>query len=76
MLIDLDPQSGLTKSLGLNPRELEDTIYEPLATPKVSLSQVLHKEVFPKADLAPSNMQLAGVEALYGTKTEGSGSRS
>ena len=71
LLIDLDPQSGLTKSLGLDPRSLEEGIYDPLASSKVPLASVTKANIFPGADLVPSSMHLSSIEALHGTRQDG-----
>lgn len=59
LLIDLDPQACLTKSLGLKPYELKKTVYH-LLVGKASLKEVMvnRKGLF----VVPSNIGLSGVD--------------
>ena len=63
LLIDLDPQSGLTHSLGYDPYTLQKTIYNCLIDPDhVSLQEVLVETKIPRVFLAPANLDLAAAE--------------
>jgi chromosome partitioning protein len=65
LLVDLDPQASLTLALGLNPDELETTVYEVLAQAvqgeEADLSVVI-RQTSPGCDLAPSNLTLSQAE--------------
>ena len=64
LLIDLDPQAGLTASLGYDPDGPQKTIYNSLTDPEgVPLKSILIKTELSGVCLAPSNLDLAGAEA-------------
>jgi len=64
LLLDLDPQAGLTTGLGFDPDEFETTIYAALIDPEsVSLQQITISTKVPNVWLVPSNLDLAGAEA-------------
>ncbi|MEM3434126.1 MAG: ParA family protein [Candidatus Methanomethyliaceae archaeon] len=64
LLVDLDPQAGLTTSLGFDPDKFETTIYAALIDPEVvSLPEITVKTRVPNLWLVPSNLDLAGAEA-------------
>lgn len=61
LLVDLDPQSNLTTCLGLNPDELDYTIYDVLLNPKEGAGfaiQQMRENLF----LIPSTLGLATAE--------------
>ncbi|MBA7493697.1 hypothetical protein ES702_04259 [subsurface metagenome] len=63
LLIDLDPQAGLTTSLGLNPHSFDLTIYNVLINPESTrLQQIIGQTNVPNLYFAPSNLDLAGAE--------------
>jgi len=64
LLIDFDPQAGLTASLGFKPDSFSGakTIYEALMD-QVSLAEVIIKTNIERVDLVPSKLDLAGAEA-------------
>ncbi|MDH4138934.1 MAG: AAA family ATPase, partial [Anaerolineae bacterium] len=63
LLIDLDPQAALSTGFGINSYELEETIYNALVVPdSISLESVIHYEIRPNLDVAPSNIDLAAAE--------------
>jgi chromosome partitioning protein len=63
LLIDLDPQAALSIGFGINSYELEETIYDALVVPdSISLQSVIHYEIRPNLDIAPSNIDLAAAE--------------
>jgi len=64
LLVDWDPQSSLTISLGLNPESLELTGYDVLTSiirgnGRYTLRDVLQKTNNPKVDLVPANIELS-----------------
>ncbi len=68
LLVDLDPQAGLTTSLGYDPENFERTIYKNLIHPDMDLlSDVMMACSIPSTDFVPANLDLAGAEAeLFG----------
>ncbi len=62
LVVDLDPQAGLTVSLGFDPDKLDKTIYHVLLEEEDVTRAVVPTKV-PQMDLVPANLDLAGVEA-------------
>jgi chromosome partitioning protein len=62
LLVDLDPQAHATMGCGYNPDESDQTIYDALTNPLVSLSAVIKDTSLELLDLVPSNALLAGAE--------------
>jgi len=63
LLVDLDPQGGLTIGLGFNPDNFEKTIYDVLINSQLNLKSVIIKTKVPGIDLTPANQDLSGAEA-------------
>lgn len=75
LLIDFDPQASLTMSVGLNPEDLSQTIYNVLAATiyeeqAPTLSDVIVSTPA-NIDLAPSNIELSGAELDLNKATMG-----
>ncbi len=62
LLVDFDPQGALSVGLGVNPMELDRTVYNPLMDSSVRAVEVLLKTVTPDMDLLPSNIDLSAAE--------------
>jgi chromosome partitioning protein len=62
LLVDFDPQGALSVGLGVNPMELDRTIYNALMERKVTVDDVLLKTNLPGMDLLPSNIDLSAAE--------------
>lgn len=62
LLVDLDPQAGLTISHGFDPDRLEQTVYQVFLE-EVSLPTVTLATRVSRVDLVPANLDLAGAEA-------------
>src|SRR5207302_4109245 len=58
LVVDLDPQGNLTMSQGLNPDEIERSMFDVLVH-KLPIEQVIHKG---EIDLAVASIDLAGAE--------------
>ncbi len=58
LAVDLDPQGNLTMSQGLNPDELERSMFDVLVH-RLPIEQVIHEA---EVDLAVSSIDLAGAE--------------
>lgn len=63
LLVDLDPQASLTLFCGLEPEDLEVTIYHPI----MDTEQPLPIHSLGWADLVPANINLAGAELELAT---------
>ena len=61
LLVDLDPQAGLTISYGFNPDMLEKTVYHVLLEEE-GITTVTIPTNLPGVDLLPANLDLAGAE--------------
>ncbi len=62
LLVDFDPQGSLSVGLGLNPHEMELTIYNLLMQGDVALDDVVVPSGVPGMDLLPSNIDLSAAE--------------
>ena len=62
LLVDFDPQGALSVGLGVQPHQLDRTIYDVLMESSVSLDDVLLKTNIPGMDLVPSNIDLSAAE--------------
>jgi chromosome partitioning protein len=62
LLVDFDPQGSLSVGLGLNPHEMDLTIYNLLLEPGVTLEDVVVPSGVPSMDLLPSNIDLSAAE--------------
>ena len=62
LLVDFDPQGALSVGLGVNPMELDRTVYNVLMERHVSVDDVLLKTNVQGMDLVPSNIDLSAAE--------------
>jgi chromosome partitioning protein len=62
LLVDFDPQGSLSVGLGLNPHEMELSIYNLLMERDVELAEVVVPSGVPGMDLLPSNIDLSAAE--------------
>ncbi|MCB8958412.1 MAG: ParA family protein [Nocardioides sp.] len=62
LLVDFDPQGSLSVGLGLNPHEMDHTIYNLLMDRDVTLDDVIVPSGVPGMDLLPSNIDLSAAE--------------
>jgi chromosome partitioning protein len=62
LLVDFDPQGSLSVGLGLNPHEMDLTIYNLLMQRDVAIDEVIVPTVVPGMDLLPSNIDLSAAE--------------
>src|SRR5687768_12131002 len=61
LLVDLDPQSNLTMALGLDPTQIEQSVYEVLMNPSMGPGFATIKTAH-GVDLVPATLALAGAE--------------
>ena len=62
LLVDFDPQGALSVGLGVNPMELDQTIYNSLMERDVTADDILLKTNIAGMDLLPSNIDLSAAE--------------
>lgn len=62
LLVDLDPQGALSVGLGVNPLQLDRTVYNLLMERDVSVDDVMLTTDIPGMDLLPSNIDLSAAE--------------
>jgi chromosome partitioning protein len=62
LLVDFDPQGSLSVGLGMNPHEMDLTIYNLLMQRDVSIDEVIVPTDIPGMDLLPSNIDLSAAE--------------
>jgi chromosome partitioning protein len=62
LLVDFDPQGSLSVGLGLNPHQMELSIYNLLMQRDITLDDVVVPSGVPGMDLLPSNIDLSAAE--------------
>ena len=62
LAVDFDPQGALSVGLGVNPHELDLTVYNLLMQREVALDDVLLKTSVAGLDLLPGNIDLSAAE--------------
>lgn len=62
LLVDLDPQGNATLHLGINPDELEESIYNVLVSENQGIDTILHETPVKNLALAPADLHLSASE--------------
>ncbi|MEJ7629479.1 MAG: AAA family ATPase [Nocardioidaceae bacterium] len=62
LLVDFDPQGSLTVGFGLNPNQIDTTIYHLMMESGVTVDDVIVETGVEGVHLIPSNIDLAGAE--------------
>jgi len=62
LLVDFDPQGALSVGLGIQPHDIDNTVYNLLMERDVAAHDVLYKTGVNGMDLLPSNIDLSGAE--------------
>jgi chromosome partitioning protein len=62
LLIDLDPQAAATYSLGIDPEELDLTLYNVMVRREGRITEIIYKTPVEGMHLVPSNLDLAAAE--------------
>lgn len=62
LLVDFDPQGALSVALGMNPNEMELSIYNLLTQNDCHIGDVIVNTRVPGLDLVPSNIDLSAAE--------------
>ena len=61
LTIDIDPQGNTTRGLGVERKDINNTVYEMLLE-ECTIEDCIIKNVIEKLDVVPSNVNLAGAE--------------
>ena len=64
LLVDFDPQGALSVGLGMNPNEIELSVYDLLLDRAVQLPDVVSDSRVKNLDLVPSNIDLSAAEVV------------
>ena len=62
LLVDFDPQGALSVGVGVNPHELDTTVYQLLMDRGVDIHDVIQHTSFENLDLLPANIDLSAAE--------------
>ena len=62
LLVDFDPQGALSVGLGIQPHDIDNTVYNLLMERDVRAQDVLFHTTVADMDLLPSNIDLSGAE--------------
>ena len=62
LLIDFDPQGALSVGLGINPLQLDNTVYNLLMDRSVTVEDIRMPTEIPGLDLLPANIDLSAAE--------------
>ncbi len=68
LLVDFDPQGALSVGLGVQPHQLDRSIYNLLMERGTTLDDVVHKTGVTGMDLVPSNIDLSAAEVQLVTE--------
>ena len=73
LLVDFDPQGGLSLGLGVNAHSLplEQTVYYALMTPTANVDSIVLKSAVPGLDFLPANRDLGTAETTLGAEIGG-----
>jgi chromosome partitioning protein len=62
LLVDFDPQGALSVGLGVNPHDLDQTVYTLLMDRRTDVRDVVQKTAVPGLELLPANIDLSAAE--------------
>jgi chromosome partitioning protein len=62
LLVDFDPQGALSVGLGMQPHQLEQTIYNVIMERDVDVAEIVRRTCVDDMDLLPSNIDLSAAE--------------
>lgn len=68
LLVDFDPQGGCALGLGIEPGQLDLSVYNALLDRHCDVEEVIQKTSVPNLDLLPSNIDLAAAELMLVTE--------
>ena len=62
LMVDFDPQGALSAGFGVNPHELDTTVYTVMMDRKTDVREAIRATEFPNMDLLPANIDLSAAE--------------
>jgi len=62
LVVDFDPQGAASVGLGVNPHELDQTVYNLLMARDAELSAIVRATAVPELDVLPANIDLSAAE--------------
>lgn len=62
LMVDFDPQGALSAGFGVNPHELDTTVYNVMMDRKVEVHDAVRRTEFENMDLLPANIDLSAAE--------------
>jgi len=70
LLVDFDPQGGMTLGLGVRGNDLpkEETVLYPMMDPNHNPEEIILKSSLPGLDFLPANRELGTIEAVLGSE--------
>jgi chromosome partitioning protein len=68
LLVDFDPQGSLSVGLGVNPYDIDKSVYDLIMDRSVTLDDVVLKSNVPGLDIVPSNIDLSAAEVQLVTE--------
>ena len=68
LLVDFDPQGALSVGLGVQPHQLDQTIYNLIVERKTTIDEVIMPTTVDGMDLLPSNIDLSAAEVQLVTE--------
>ena len=68
LLVDFDPQGSLSVGLGVNPYDIDKSVYDLIMNRDVTLDDVVLKSNVPGLDIVPSNIDLSAAEVQLVTE--------
>jgi chromosome partitioning protein len=73
LLVDFDPQGGLSLGLGVNAHRLplENTVYYALLAPDANIDEIVLKSSVANLDFLPANKDLVGIEMKLSSDISG-----
>jgi chromosome partitioning protein len=68
LLVDFDPQGSLSVGLGVNPYDIDKSVYDLIMDRNVTVDDVVLKSNVPGLDIIPSNIDLSAAEVQLVTE--------
>lgn len=62
LLVDFDPQGALSAGMGVNPHDLDTSVYNVLLDSSVDVRDTVHHTAVPGVDVIPANIDLSAAE--------------
>lgn len=62
LIVDFDPQGAASVGMGINPNELDHTVYDLLVDRNASITELIRPTEIPDLDVLPANIDLSAAE--------------